>query len=91
MDVVELYRNIPDDEGLSAVKKKNDWKATKICHNGHHYRFSRRSVKSDRFTFRGKTHKRKWWTAMGTKFPPLHSILFMAELEEVIIKKESEY
>ena len=29
MDVVELYRNIPDDEGLSAVKKKTTGKPQK--------------------------------------------------------------
>ena len=34
--------------------------------------------------------KQKRGTAIGTKFAPLYSILFMAELEEEIIK-ESEY
>ena len=42
------------------------------------------------FTFGKKTLKQKRGTAIGTKFAPPYSILFMAELEEEIIK-ESEY
>ena len=41
-------------------------------------------------TFGEKIFKQKRGTAIGTIFAPLYSILFMAELEEEIIK-ESEY
>ena len=47
-------------------------------------------LKNNIFTFGKKTLKQKRGTAIGTKFAPLYSILFMAELEEEIIK-ESEY
>ena len=47
-------------------------------------------LKNSIFTFRKKTLKQKWGTAIGTKFAPPHSILFMAESEEDIIK-EFEY
>ena len=47
-------------------------------------------LKNKIFTFGEKTLKQKRWTAIGTKFAPPHSILFMAELEEEIIKG-SEY
>ena len=46
--------------------------------------------KNNIFTFGKKTLKQKRGTAIGTKFAPPYSILFMAELEEKIIK-ESEY
>ena len=42
------------------------------------------------FTFGKKTLKQKRGTAIGTKLAPPNSILFMAELEEEVIK-ESEY
>ena len=47
-------------------------------------------LKINIFTFGKKILKQKQGTAIGTKFAPLYSILFMAELEEEIIK-ESEY
>ena len=39
-----------------------------------------------KITFRKKTLKQKRATAIGTKFAPPYSILFMAELEEKLIK-----
>ena len=47
-------------------------------------------LKINIFTFGKKILKQKQGTAIGTKFAPLYSILFMAELKEEIIK-ESEY
>ena len=47
-------------------------------------------LKNNIFTFRKKIIKQKQGTAVGTKFGPPYSILFMAELEEETIK-ESEY
>ena len=47
-------------------------------------------LKNNIFTFGKKILKQKRGTAIGTKFAPPYSILFMAELEEKIIK-ESEY
>ena len=47
-------------------------------------------LKINKFTFGKKILTQKQGTAIGTKFAPLYSILFMAELEEEIIK-ESEY
>ena len=39
------------------------------------------------FTFKKKTLKQKRGTAIGTKFAPLYSILFMAELEREILSE----
>ena len=46
-------------------------------------------LKNNIFTFGKKTLKRKRGTAIGTKFAPPYSILFMAELEEEIIKESA--
>ena len=47
-------------------------------------------LKINIFTFGKKILKQKRRTAIGTKFAPLYNNLFMAELEEEIIK-ESEF
>ena len=45
-------------------------------------------LKNNSFKFSKKILKQKRGTAIGTKFAPPYSILFMAELEEGILKKE---
>ena len=44
-------------------------------------------LKNNIFTFMEKTLKQKRGTAIGTKFAPPYSILFMAELEEEILSE----
>ena len=44
-------------------------------------------LKNNIFTFGKKTLKQRRETTIGTKFAPPYSILFMAELEEEIIKE----
>ena len=44
-------------------------------------------LKNNIFKFGKKTLKQKRGTAIGTKFAPPYSILFMAELEEEILQK----
>ena len=44
-------------------------------------------LKNNIFTFKEKTLKQKWGTAIGTKFAPPYSILFMAELEKEILSE----
>ena len=43
-------------------------------------------LKNNIFTIGKKTLKQKRGTAIGTKFAPRYSILFMAELKEKVIK-----
>ena len=44
-------------------------------------------LKNNIFTFGKKTLKQVWGTAIGTKFAPPYSILFMAELKEEILRE----
>ena len=44
-------------------------------------------LKNNIFTFKEKTLKQKRGTAIGTKFAPPYSVLFMAELEEEILSE----
>ena len=63
VDVAGLYSNIPQDEGLSALRKRLD-------------------LRQEKYVATSTLTEQKQGTAIGTKFAPLYSILFMAELEE---------
>ena len=90
MDVVGLYPNIPHEEGQSALRKRLETRKEKYVSPDTIIELAEVVLKNNIFTFGKKTLKQKQGTAIGTKFAPPYSILFMAELEEEIIK-ESEY
>ena len=87
MHVVELYPNIPHDEGLSALRKRLETQKEKYVSTDTIIDLAAVVLKYNIFTFRKKTLKQKWGTAIATNFAPLYSILFMKELEEQVIKQ----
>ena len=87
MHVVELYPNIPHEEGLSALRKRLETQKEKYVSTDTIIDLAAAVLKYNIFTFRKKTLQQKWGTAIATNFAPLYSILFMTELEEHIIKQ----
>ena len=87
MHVVELYPNIPHEEGLSALRKRLETQKEKYVSTDTIIDLAAVVLKYNIFTFRKKTLQQKWGTAIATNFAPLYSILFMTELEEHIIKQ----
>ena len=81
MDVAGLYPNIPYDEGLSAFRKILDERDEKYVSTDILVELAELFLKNNDFNFNEKTLKQKRGTAIGTKFAPPYSILFMAELE----------
>ena len=83
VDVVALYPNIPHEEGLSALRKRLDNPMEKytLCD------LAEFVFKNNIFKFSKKTLKQKRGTAIETKFVPPYSIMFMAEVEEGILRK----
>ena len=86
-DVVGLYPNIPHEEGLSALRKRLDLRQEKDVTTSTLVELAEVVIKNNIFTFKEKTLKQKRGTAIGTKFAPPYSILFMAELEEEILSE----
>ena len=86
MDVVGLYPNIPHNEGLSALRKRLIERDKKDVSTGTLVVLAKLVLKNNIFNFNEKTLKQKRGTAIGTKFAPPYSILFMAELEEKILE-----
>ena len=85
--VVGLYPNIPHEEGLSALRKQLDNRMEKYISSDTPCDLAEVVLKNNIFKFGKKTLKQKRGTAIGTKFAPPYSILFMAELEEEILRK----
>ena len=87
VDVVGLYPNIPHEECLSALRKRLDLRQEKDVTTSALVELAEVVLKNNIFTFKEKTLKQKRGTAIGTKFAPPYSILFMAELEEEILSE----
>ena len=87
VDVVGLYPNIPHDEGLSALQKRLELRRDKKVSTSTLVELAEVVLKNNAFTFGKKTLKQIRGTAIGTKFAPPYSILFMAELEEEILRE----
>ena len=90
MDVAGLYPNIPHEEGLPALRKRRETRKEKYVSTSTIIDLAEVVLKNNTFTSGKETLKQNQGTVFGTRFAPPHSILFIAELEEKIIK-ESEY
>ena len=85
VDAVGLYPNIPHEEGLSALRKRLDNQMEKYISSETLSDVAEDVPKNNIFKFGVKTLKQKRGTAIGTKFAPSYSILFMAELQGDIL------
>ena len=90
MGGVGLYPNILHEDGFSALTNRLETRKEKYVSTKTIIDLAEVVLKNSTFTFEKKTLKQKRGTAIGTKFSPPYSILFMTELEEKIIK-ESQY
>ena len=81
VDVVGLYPNIPHEEGLSALRKRLDNRMEKYISSDTLCDLAEVVLKNNFFKFGKKSLKQQRGTAIGTKFAPPYSILFMVELE----------
>ena len=82
IDVVGLYPNIPHKEGLASIRKHLDNRENKEVTTETLVELADIVLKNNYFQFLDKTCKQKRGTAIGTKFAPPYSILFMADLEK---------
>ena len=82
--------NIPHEEGLPGLRKGLQSQKEKYVSTDNIIGLAKVVLKDNIFTFCRKTLKQKRRTATGNKCAALSSILFMAELEEEVIK-ESKY
>ena len=81
IDVVGLYPTIPHDEGQSALQRRLELKREKKVSTSTLVELAEVVLKNNVITYGKKTLKQLRGTAIGTKFAPPYSTLFMAELE----------
>ena len=82
MDVVGLYPNIPHGEDLASLRRFLEIKDKKQISSNVLMELAEVALKNSIFEFDEITFKQKRGTALGTKFPPPHAILFMADFQE---------
>ena len=82
IDVVGLYLNISHEERLASIRKHLDNRKNKELTIDTLVQLVDIVLKNKYFQFLDKTFKQKRGTAIGTKFAPPYSILFMADLEK---------
>ena len=87
VDVVGLYPNVLLEEGLPALRKRLDNLMEKYISSGTLCNLAEVILKNNIFKFCKKALKQKRGTACGTTFAPPYSILFMAKLDEKILRK----
>ena len=82
IDVVGLYPNIPHEEGLASIRKHLNNRENNEVTTNTLVELADIVLKNNYFSFLDKIFKQKRGTAVGTKFTPPYSILFIADLEK---------
>ena len=80
-DVMELYPSIPHEAGLEALEKAFNNRTDKKVSTGDLVKMAKFVLKNNYFEFNGKVKQQILRTAIGTKFAPPYSCIFMDEVE----------
>ena len=86
IDVVALYPSIPHDEGLGVLRKALDSRADRSVSTDSLMDLAEVILKNNMFEFNGRFYHQIRGTAIGTKCAPPSSILFLADLEEKLLR-----
>ena len=86
VDVVGLYPNIPHEDGLQALKEALEKRENKSVSTESLVELAECVLKNNVFEHDNTYFRQKRGTAIGTKMAPPYAILFMAALEEKILK-----
>ena len=84
--MVGLYPNIPNEEGLLAIREALDKRTEKTISTESLMDLAECVIKNNVFEHYTKIYKQKQGTAIGTKMAPPYAILFMASLEEKFLE-----
>ena len=89
MDVTSLYTNIPNDEGISSIRRLLEKERDKEINpkNETLVRILEFVLKNNNFQFNGDNYLQTSGTAMGTRVAPSYANLFMTALETDFSRK----
>ena len=86
-DVVSLYTNIPNNEGIMSVAKSLQKHPPPFTCHRIVLELLKQVLFKNNFEFNGKHFLQVGGTAMGTKLAPSYANIFMGDLEEKILSK----
>ena len=92
MDVTSLYTNIPQEEGITTVCEEYEDFFQKYPHIPTKYLSEMLSLilQKNLFQFNGKDYLQTHGTAMGTKMAVAFANIFMAKIEQEILRQSNE-
>ena len=86
INVVALYPSIPNQEGLEAMREALDSRLNKSISTESLVKLAETVLKNNYFEHGTEHFKQKKGTAIGTKFAPPYSIIYMGRFEEQAIE-----
>ena len=86
IDVVGLYPNIPHEEGLASFRKFLDARTEKKLTTETLLELAEIVLKNNIFQFNEKALEQLRGTSIGSNFAPPYAVIFMADLEERVLK-----
>ena len=82
IDVVSLYPSIPHDEGLKSLERSLDSREEKSVSTESLVHLANIVLKNNYFEHGHEKYKQKKGTAIGTKFAPNYSIIYLGDFED---------
>ena len=88
-DVVGLYPNIPHQAGLKTLKKALERRDIKKITTEDLVRMAEFVLNNNIFEFTSRAYQQKSGTAIGTKFAPPYTCIYMDEVEQKFLETQS--
>ena len=88
-DVVSLYTNIPNTEGINAVSRSLKHYPPPYTDHDTVLKLLRLVLSLNNFTFNGRNYLQIGGTAMGTKLAPSYANIFMGDLESTMLNQST--
>ena len=88
-DVVGLYPSIPHQVGLKALKETLDKRENRNIATNDLIKMAEFILKNNYFDFNGQVKQKISGAAIGTKFAPIYTCIFMDDIESKFLETQS--
>ena len=88
-DVVGLYPSIPHQVGLKALKETLDKRENRNIATNDLIKMAEFVLKNNYFDFNGQVKQKISGAAIGTKFAPVYTCIFMDDIESKFLETQS--
>ena len=88
-DVVGLYPSIPHQVGLKALKETLDKRENRNIATNDLIKMAEFVLKNNYFDFNGQVKQKISGAAIGTKFAPIYTCIFMDDIESKFLETQS--